>query len=154
MSKEFKNIAIAVSLNEDSQNTLKTLRGNKIFQNAHVCLVHTVTIYTYLNEVSLNTYPADKDYSTIEKLVNGYLQQLKTDIFANQNEQPENIETYCRFHANPKHDMVEFLKEQKTDLVVVATRGKHGMESLFSSSFTEYLSKFAPCDILVLRNRK
>lgn len=153
MAKEFKNIVIAVSLNENSQNTLKTLKGNKIFQDARVHLVHTVTIYTYLNEISLNTYPADKDYPTIEKLVNGYLQQLETEIFSDEDAKPASIENHCRFHTNPKHDMIELLKEEKADLVVVATRGKHGVEGLFSSSFTEYLSKFAPCDILVLRNR-
>lgn len=153
MAQSFKNIVLSVALNEECQGTLKTLKNNKIFENARVHLLHTVTIYTYLNELSLNTYPSQGDYATIENLVMENLRQLQTDIFFDTEIQPTQVDCHCHFHTNPKNDMVEFLKKEKADLVIVATRGKHGVEGLFSSSFTEYLSKFAPCDILVLRQK-
>jgi nucleotide-binding universal stress UspA family protein len=53
------------------------------------------------------------------------------------------------FH--PEEEMIDILKEDRGDLVVVATRGKHGFEGLFHSSFTDYMVKFAPCDVFVVR---
>jgi nucleotide-binding universal stress UspA family protein len=47
-----------------------------------------------------------------------------------------------------------YLKEVKADLVVTATKGKHGIDGFFSSSFTDYLCKFSPCDVLVMRPAK
>lgn len=51
----------------------------------------------------------------------------------------------------PEEEMIDILKEQKATLVVVATRGKHGFDGLFHSSFTDYMVKFAPCDVFVVR---
>lgn len=153
MAKAYKNIVIAVSMNEACQETLKGLAGNLLFQNAKVHLVHTVAIYTYMNELSLNTYPAADQYPAIQELVSGYLSTLEAEIFSD-GAKPMAVNKVCRFHHSPKEDMLAFLKDANADLVVVATRGKHGIEGLFASSFTEYLSKFAPCDILVLREKK
>lgn len=51
-----------------------------------------------------------------------------------------------------KEKVIEYLKEVKADLVITATRGKHGIEGLFSSSFTDHLVKHAPCNVLTLRH--
>lgn len=53
------------------------------------------------------------------------------------------------FH--PEEEVIEFLKNVNATLIVVATRGKHGFEGLFHSSFTDYMVKFAPCDVFVVR---
>ena len=53
------------------------------------------------------------------------------------------------FH--PEEEVIDILKNRNATLVVVATRGKHGFEGLFHSSFTDYMVKFAPCDVFVVR---
>lgn len=53
------------------------------------------------------------------------------------------------FH--PEEEVIDILKDRMATLVVVATRGKHGFEGLFHSSFTDYMVKFAPCDVFVVR---
>jgi nucleotide-binding universal stress UspA family protein len=52
---------------------------------------------------------------------------------------------------NPEEEMVDILKNLNATLLIVATRGKHGFEGLFHSSFTDYMVKFAPCDVFVVR---
>lgn len=52
---------------------------------------------------------------------------------------------------NPEEELIDILKNTRATLVVVATRGKHGFEGLFHSSFTDYMVKFAPCDVFVVR---
>jgi nucleotide-binding universal stress UspA family protein len=53
------------------------------------------------------------------------------------------------FH--PEEEVIDFLRNVNATLIVVATRGKHGFEGLFHSSFTDYMVKFAPCDVFVVR---
>lgn len=52
---------------------------------------------------------------------------------------------------SPEEEVVDFLKDKRASLIVVATRGKHGIEGFFHSSFTDYMVKFAPCDVFVVR---
>jgi nucleotide-binding universal stress UspA family protein len=52
---------------------------------------------------------------------------------------------------NPEDEAINFLKRVNASLIVVATRGKHGFKGLFLSSFTDYMVKFAPCDVFVVR---
>ena len=59
------------------------------------------------------------------------------------------------FFAKSREEKIsEYLDSAKPNLVVAATRGKHGIDGLFSSSLTDYLVKYSPCDVLVLRPRE
>jgi nucleotide-binding universal stress UspA family protein len=55
---------------------------------------------------------------------------------------------------HPEQDVVDLLNKSKADLIVVSTRGKHGFDGLFHSSFTDYMVKFSPCDVFVVRPSK
>ncbi len=48
-------------------------------------------------------------------------------------------------------EMIHYLKENKTKLLVVGTRGIHGIAGMFTSSFATKMMKEAPCNLLVLR---
>jgi nucleotide-binding universal stress UspA family protein len=63
------------------------------------------------------------------------------------------IKYSCQFHESPRLGLIEDLNRSKSDVVFVATRGKHGIEGLFNSSFAEYMLKFSPCSIFILRNK-
>lgn len=52
---------------------------------------------------------------------------------------------------DPQEEVIDILKDRLSTLIVVATRGKHGLEGLFHSSFADYMIKYAPCDVFVVR---
>lgn len=52
---------------------------------------------------------------------------------------------------NPQEAIVALVRAVKPDVVVASTRGKHGFQGLFHSSFTDHLIRFAPCDVFVVR---
>ena len=56
-----------------------------------------------------------------------------------------------RFSTNSaKHEIVRFAKEQDSDLIVVASHGRHGITSILGS--TAYgVTHSAPCDVLTVR---
>ena len=143
-------IVIAAPLEPDLQKPLLRLKNNPLLKNAEVHLVHVFHLQYYFNEFSLYTYPMDDQFPEIEKSVKLGLETLSKDLFQASNA-PEKIVTNCFFHQDAKEKMVEYLNEVKADLVVVSTRGKHGLQGIFASSFAEHLNRFSPCDIYVLR---
>ena len=47
--------------------------------------------------------------------------------------------------------IIEYVKENKIDLIVMATHGRTGPEIILIGSVTEKLVRNAPCSVLVLR---
>lgn len=52
---------------------------------------------------------------------------------------------------HPEEEVINLIKRDKGSLLVLATRGKHGFDGLFHSSFADYMIKFAPCDVYIVR---
>jgi nucleotide-binding universal stress UspA family protein len=52
---------------------------------------------------------------------------------------------------SPEEGVIKSLKDFKTELIVLSTRGKHGFQGLFHSSFADKMLKYAPCDVYVVR---
>ncbi len=144
-----KKIVCAVSLQEDSLLTMERVLHRGSFQGAQIHLVHIFKIETYLNELSSYVYPTPEMYPEITKTVESILAPLQQKI--TRQLQAVECTIKCIFHHRPKEELCQYLSDQRAQMVVVATRGKHGLEGFFSSSFTDYLCKFSPCDVLVLR---
>jgi universal stress protein A len=63
----------------------------------------------------------------------------------------DKLEQKVRFSTySAKHEIVHFAEEQNTDLIVIASHGRHGITSILGS--TAYgVSQIAPCDVLTIR---
>jgi nucleotide-binding universal stress UspA family protein len=94
-------------------------------------------------------YPTEDLYPEIEKSTVGMLKTLAYDMGAKDNK----LELKCFFSHSREVTINDYLKNVHADLVVVATRGKHGIEGFFSSSLADFLCKYSPCDVLVKRPR-
>lgn len=145
-----QNIAIALPLEESLLAPLHEW-GRK-FDFTHVKSIHFVHVVkkniTPL-EFGLVEAPDDVTYQemvpTLDKFLKDEAQKIVPVDFKGK------IEFLLTKDFNPEEEMVDILKNIEATLVVVATRGKHGFEGLFHSSFTDYMVKFAPCDVFVVR---
>jgi nucleotide-binding universal stress UspA family protein len=54
----------------------------------------------------------------------------------------------------PVPKLVEYAKQQQIDLILLATHGRTGIEHLMIGSVAEKLARYAPCSVLVFRQRK
>lgn len=143
-------IVVAAPLEQDLQKPLERLKTNPLIKGSEIHLLHVVHLQYYFNEFSLYTYPMDDQFPEIQKTVLQALEQISKNIFS-ANNAPATITTTCLFHQDPKEQIVQYLKQNNADVAIVSTRGKHGIQGLFSSSCAEYLNKFSPCDLLILR---
>lgn len=144
-----KNVVICASLNDESLNSLKSLKNSPLLEGAKVHLVHCFEVHVYTSDFSPYVYPTEDKYPELEEASNKVLAGLANELLPV--EKRDQIETHVFFSQSPKQKMREYLEESSADMVVVATRGKHGIEGLFSSSFAEHLVKYSPCDVHILR---
>jgi len=141
-----KNVVICVSLNDESLDNLAQLKGDQILKDAKVHLVHCFEIQVYTSDFSPYIYPTEDKYPEIEAATLKILDSLQGRLGLEGK-----VEKKCFFSQSPKQRLKEYLEESKADLCVVATRGKHGIQGLFSSSFAEHLVKYSPCDLHIKR---
>ncbi len=61
------------------------------------------------------------------------------------------VSTHIRF-GNPKTVIaMEFIKDHKNDLVMMGATGMSAMERVLTGSVTDFVTRNAPCDVLVVR---
>lgn len=142
-----KNYVLCTTMEEQSLDTLKRVGSTLDLQNAIVHIVTIVEIKIYNLELAPFVYPSEDQYAEIESSAKMMMNSLATTLGLKQ----ENIRIHCFFDSNRETRIKKYLIDEKADLVVSATRGKHGIDGFFSSSFTDYLCKFSPCDVLVMR---
>lgn len=144
-----KNYVLCTTLEEESINTLKKLKNDIELKDAKIHIITIVEKQIYTVELAAYVYPVENQYPAIEASALTILNSLAQDLGVNRDQ----VTSKCFFEYDREKKIKEYLNEVKADLVVVATRGKHGLEGFFSSSFTDYLCKFSPCDVLVMRPR-
>lgn len=145
-----KNVIIALPIEND---LLKPLYAwGRRFDWSHVDAVHIVHIVkkniTPL-EFGLMELPDEKTYQEMVPTLKKFLQDEAKKIV------PSDYRGEIQYHLtsdfNPNEQIINFIKQLRAELVIVSTRGKHGFQGLFHSSFTEHMVRFAPCDVYVVR---
>lgn len=147
---KMNNIVLCVDLNDDSLETIKTIANNPILQNAKIHFIHVFEIHMYNADIVPVIFPTEIQYPEIEASTLKILEKLSSDLGI----KAENTQLKCFFAHSKEEKINSYLKDSHADLVVVATRGKHGIEGFFSSSLAEFLCKYSPCDVLAIRPKK
>ena len=145
-----KNIVVCVDLTEDSVNALETIQHKLDLSQSVVHLVHVFEIHVGNIELTPVVYPTADQYPVIEKNILEILSTLSAKLHL----KPEQVKMKCIFNHSKESTLHHYLNEVNADLAVLATRGKHGIAGFFASSLADYLCKYAPCDLLVLRPKK
>lgn len=108
-------------------------------------LVHCHKIQTYVNELSMYSFPSENEFpimtETTNTLLNNFGQQSKLQNFSSK----------CFFDFNPKDKCLDYLKENNFEFCIVLASKKNALELLFEGSFLNYMNKYAPCDVITLR---
>lgn len=145
-----KKVLACIDLNNKSIELLKNNLKEWDWQNIEeVHFVHGFQIQTYSDLFYLNSYPAEDQFDAIENSVKGVLKVLEDEVLDINKD--VSIFTKCLIANSPKEILVEYAQERQIDIMVIGTRGKHGVAGLFSSSFAEYMVKHAPCELKIIR---
>ena len=142
-------VVVAVSMEEETQQPLYQMKNLHFSPDTEIHLIHVMPVILYARGMDLHvlTYPLEEERPKIVETVTDKLKKLAREIFPEQS----NIVYECLFDSNEKAAFCDYVQEQKADLVVVATRGKHGIKNFFDSSFAQHQLKHSPTNVLVLR---
>ena len=141
-----KNIVVCMPMDKKAQDAIvKRLARLDWIKGASLTLVNVFKEESYPYMVPPTIYPTQEQKTEIRKTVIEIFDNLEKEIPALEKR------SECVFHPNPKEGMVEYVKKHKPDIVITYTKEKHGLRDYFHSSFTEYLVKHAPCDVMAIR---
>jgi len=148
MKSNYESVVIKVGIDKDSIHNLESIKDSPVLNNAK-----KVTFLHVYNEKSDIHLPLDMknrtDKTEVEKVVKAKLNDLKKVLSPEKS--MDNWYTQVIYHSDAKLETLQFLKQVSADLVIVATRGKHGASGLFRDSFSSYLVEYSPCDVYVIR---
>lgn len=144
--------SIAIALPIEEKLLMPLHHWGQRFDWSHVKQVHMIHVVkkniTPL-EFGLVEMPDETTYQEMVPALQTYLRDEAKKIV------PAGFKGEVHYHLtrdfSPEEEMIDTLKKLDVSLVVVSTRGKHGFEGLFHSSFTDQMVKFAPCDVYVVR---
>lgn len=144
-----KKVIVAVSLEAATHGPLLKLKDMAIDRDAEIHLVHIVPVIMYARGLHLSvlTYPLPEERPKIELSILARLAEIKTEILPDF----KNVIYKCLFDSNEKAAFSDYVAQEQADLIVIATRAKHGVMSFFDSSFAQHQVKHAITNVLVLR---
>lgn len=145
-----KKIVVAMPLDETLQkNILEDIdKIDWLHQDCEIDFVHIFKQENYPYMLPPTIYPDLNQKEEITKTINEIFMGLTRDLdFKSKT-------FHVAYDESPKEGMVDYLTKANADVVISMTKEKHGLKHYFSSTFTEYLIKHAPCDVLVLRHQK
>lgn len=143
-------IAVAIPLEDELLEPFHIWGKNFDFSHVEsVHFIHVVKKNITPIEFGLVENPDDGTYQQMVPALENFLRDEARKILPQ--DYLGRVEFTVSLDFQPQEEILAVLRKIKADLVVVATRGKHGLDGLFHSSFTEHMVKFAPCDVFVVR---
>ncbi len=142
-----KNIVICVDTDEECTKTLERLSSKIDLNHATIHLVHVFEINLSNVDFTPVIYPTKDQYAEIEKNILEYLGGISTKLNLNA----EFVQLHCFFSHSKHRCLNDYLEKINADTVVLATKGRHGITGFFASSLADFLCKYSPCDVFVLR---
>lgn len=147
-----KKVMVAVDLSDHSINLLKDKLSQRDWSGvSEVYLVHGFQLQIYADNFYFTAYPMEDQYEDVKKSVDELLDGLSKEVFKAGG--PKVI-SECLISSSPAKELADYAGEKKIDEMIIATRAKHGISGLFSSSFAEYMVRHAPCELIVLRAKE
>ena len=134
-----KRVVVAVDFSEASIEAVKTacdLAGNPV----NVFAIHALLPIAHVSPPAVWHPETDQERKVAtEKHLAEYLQRHQLAI----------AQSIVRL-GDPAHEVIEFAKEQKADLIVIPSHGYHGVKRMLFGSLAESLIRHTDCPVLVL----
>lgn len=142
---EIKRILIATDGSEYTKEAVSTgLRLAKI-------LGAEVTALYVIDQTSFVSFPIDSSIVSVYSLLENEGKRAVDEVKKEGEQQGIKV-TPVVVEGSPTRKIVEMAAD--FDLVVIGTLGRSALSKLFMGSVAERVTRYAPCPVLVVRNRK
>ncbi|SDN38956.1 universal stress protein [Bacillus sp. OK048] len=146
MLTDYSRIVVAYDHSELSKKALKMAinlaKQDKVIQLLVVTVMQPVRPLPYSSygyALALNRESQDKEFEAIREELEEELKTLP------------NKSKLLLLEGLPGKMIVEFVKENDADLVVMGSRGLSGLKELFLGSVSHYVVQKAPCPVFIVK---
>lgn len=148
-SSPYQHVLAAVDGSKVTSKVLTSAIEIALRNNATLDILRIVQI-TQLTDGYTNAYSNEQTYSLV-KTTKERLDDLKQKAI---DAGVKDVNIHIRF-GNPKRVIArEFPADHATDIIVMGATGVSGIERFVIGSVTHYVSRMAPCDVMVVRTSK
>jgi nucleotide-binding universal stress UspA family protein len=144
-TQQYKHILVPVDGSKEAELAFrKAVAVASRNDGAELHLLHVIDTRAFQNISSFDTAMVEQVTETAKKTLDRYIEEAKNDGL-------ENI-AYSIEYGSPKSVIAQDVpKELHTDLIMIGATGLNAVERLLIGSVTEYVTRVAECDVLVVR---
>ena len=143
-------VIVAIPLEDEQLGPIHTWAEKNDWSSVEsVHFIHVVKQVITTLEFGYIEVPDEENFQEMKPTLDQFLRDEAKKIL------PADFNGQVSFHLehsfNPEETINELIKKVNADVLVVGTRGKHGLDAFFDHSLSQYMVKHAPCDVFVVR---
>lgn len=141
----YEHVLVTTDLSEAANACLHTARDLAALMNASLCVLHVLEPEP---TIAKGIFPSDgsRRVADYEKAAEDKLHELGKAL-----DLGEKTKFVVRRHASAVEGILEQVEEDGTDLVVIGTRGRSGLQRLLIGSVTERVVRHAKVAVLTVK---
>ncbi|KRM87878.1 universal stress protein [Lacticaseibacillus thailandensis] len=144
MLQQYKHILVAVDGSYEAEIAFKKAIAVAQRNDAELLLVHIVDTRAFQNVSSFDSAMVEQVTAAAKKTMADYVQTAEDAGLKNV--------SYTIEYGAPKTVIARDIpKERNIDLIMIGATGLNAVERLLIGSVTAYVTREAPCDVLVVR---
>lgn len=148
-NSQYQHILVAVDGSKATSQVLQGAIDTALRNQASLDILQVVQV-TQLTDGYSNAALSNEQTYNIVKVTQERLHDLQTKA---EDAGVKEVNIHVRF-GNPKRVIArEYPADHNTDLIILGSNGISGLERLVLGSVTHYVSRMAPCDVMVVRNK-
>lgn len=146
MAQQYKHILVPVDGSEEAELAFKkaVAVANRNGEDTELRLLHVVDTRAFQNISSFDSSMVEQVTETAKKTLDKYIEYAKNNGVKNV--------SYSIEYGAPKTIIARDVpKEMNADLIMIGATGLNAVERILIGSVTEFVTRTAICDVLVVR---
>lgn len=144
MLDQYKRILVAVDGSKEAERAFYKSVSVAQRNEATLIITHILDIGAYTTFEGFDKSLTDRVYNYAEDLLEDYAQKAKDSGLTH-------VEKVLEYGSPKVKIAKEVAKEQNIDLILCGATGLNAVERFIIGSVSEYIIRYAPCDVLVVR---
>ncbi|WP_423407653.1 universal stress protein [Heyndrickxia sp. MSNUG] len=147
MALSYKNILVAVDGSKEAAWAFKKAIEIAKRNDANLVMTHIIDLRTFATVEAYDRTISERANQFATELMESYKQQA--------NEAGVTNVSYEIDYGSPKVKIAkDVAKKYNADLIICGATGMNAMERFFIGSVSEHITRYASCDVLVIRTDK
>lgn len=144
MSLTYNKILVAVDGSKESEKAFKKAIEISKRNNAKLMIAHIVDTRTFATVEAYDRTIAERAESYAQELLAGY-KKLAVDA------EVQDSECIIEYGSPRSKIAKDIAPDHEADLIICGATGLNAVERFFIGSVSEHITRYAPCDVLIVR---